>query len=311
MSLAKPVMALGLDVFNPTLARPGAGGVAAGWTVNAGITPASSYAGPFPGHPRVQRLSIAAGAGSHGLSSSLVYKRFCANVATAFLGACWCKHSGNDGDLRLALHWFDDDADFISSAWLGAAIQNSGGVWIVHAPTATITPPAGAAYARIIANVANPASGTSTWDVAFLSCGTLDGATASYQWARYYAHPGSSARPVMGRNAQQDGAGRTRFVDTEGIVAPYALELTVAGITDAQKQAIERLHLLNANRAYDGGASAVDGGYYPLLVLPGAPFAPAAMLVDAVDGEFPLRPAGSVLYDPPRWAGTLRYLERV
>lgn len=314
MSQSKPVMALGLDIYNPTLSIMGAApGIAAGWGLSGGpAVGSSSYSGPKPGHHRVQRIAIPNTSGVATLVSNWVRGRTTNPATTLFCGLLHARHTGIASDTRIYIQWGDSSGAAIGQLQLGTAITaTTGDDWELFTKISSGAPTASAVYARVYLRLAPPASGTSYWSFAFAGVGCYNDASAYYQWTRYYAHPGTAAWLAPRRNASGDSMGRLRFVDAERCSHPFRLDLATSGIPEADKEVLEWFHRYNCGSVSEGTAKNPSGGYWPILIAPGTSVAPAAMLADFVDAEFTLRPAGRFLSDPAIYTGPVRFLERV
>lgn len=318
MAFTKPIISLGLDHYNPTMSIPSGSldGLPAGWTASgSSVTPYGSSVADWIGHDRVQYFQVNAATTYTLVGSPCMVYGLCIEASTKILGALVAGISGGAAagtTVALYIRWYRSGGIQVGSDTLVHSITGSQTLGLTSAE-ATITPPANAFSARSVIKITRTGAGTSYVSIAFASLGAWNGSTASYwQWARYAGSPGTSARKISQTETYRPLYGPQVTIDRTRYSKPYRLRMLTSNWTTAEKTYLERAWAFNTGMSVETNqAQNPSGGVWPILLLPGLPGAPPAMLCDFEQrDEFPLDVDPNWYADPPYWGGSFSLIER-
>lgn len=327
MPVTPPVMALGLDVPNPTLSIPGrTAGLAGGWTKTANISAAGYYTGsPSRGHARHQYAAVTGTNESEYLRSGPCPPgQLCANVwfnvqAWILLKTAGLGSAAGDSKIRIYVEWYNSSNTVVLSGELlsgGNPIQANYSSWTLWKGAGSYQPPAGAAYAKISIRLQRISTGQDiSAEFAFADAGTYDGSAMEYVFASYARHPGTFAALQLPRQPVGPASlPAPRFLDRDRFPLPYRIELACSGIVATMNDALEYLYRMNGGRCSEGSTGNPAGGYWPIIIEGGNDVLPIVGLYDFEDPSFPMRPSPEldwVDFASPRFSGSMTARERL
>lgn len=317
MAISNPAACIGLDISNPTFSIPknDGSGKADGWTMSGGT---AAYAGVsvagHTGHDRLQQITVTASGTTTLVGAPCSPGLLCTAASTKIRGMLTVGVTGVQFTaVELYIRWLNSsgvqvgsDVQLVATSGLIALGLTS---WV-----ATATPPANAFCAVPVIKIVRTNTGTTVVQLAFAGIGCWDGATSEkWDWARKPGFPGTGAAKTSAVEMIRPLYGRPYSIDRTRYGKPYRLSMSVSGWTNTEKGYLERLWAFNTGRSSETlAAGNPGGGVWPVLIAPGLPGAPAAMLCDfEQSGQFPLGVDGGWYADPPYWGGSFTLLERV
>ncbi len=305
MSLSLPIMALGLRVPNASFSIGSSAGIPYGWTdVYGGLGgKAASVAGPPYGHSRAQRVTLSSTDGQILRSQPAPPGHLSRQGTPRVMPAVWYRASGMAENSVLQLHLYAYDAADAQLAdvviWSASANQAD---WTLGLADLFVTIPASTSHVRLGLRFRyEQASSVCVWDVAFAGVGWIVSATTSAHTWPCYPDQGAGCLPTAAAEALgRDSYGTLRTHDRDLQPRPHRLSMK-AGYLGAADAAVQRWlwGMARGRGSVALATSLAAGGRWPLLVLPGLPMAPAALLCEPTGDACPVRPRGDV--DPPSY----------
>lgn len=317
--------ALGLHAPNQAFSVSGdTAGKAAGWTVSTGTgitwTEDARFSdGPTMGHSRWQRYTLSAGTygqvlsaacppgkligtGSHNVRyAALVRVNLGTGTATV----------GNLVTLNIRRYNATGTAvDLVGLYTLATTLSSwtlvSGDVGVTLAGTAPAYCKYSIGFGRGTATNQQPV----TLDIAGLGLGIWTQTAGSYDVG---IGPAPSCRPMFASRplgaVHVDSVGFSRRTDHGRRFAPRAGVLGWDWLGQSAMEAIHRAWVMNAGAGMASGTTSPEGGYWPLLILPGLPSWPGMVMADIQSQDLGFQYPGEWHQDPAYFSGALALQE--
>ncbi len=310
MSIAAAQMTLGLYAPNLTFAIPGAtSGLAAGWkaTTSGAVVASGMYTGgPAHGHPRHQVLALTGAGQSVVLKSAPCKTGQLGNAASQLWLGAWvlCKFSAAGAStLKVELAGYDanettEEVDTIATlspiydTWTLVTGSGRKDLSAAHHRRYKLTLSGGTTASVSLAFVG---IGT-TFDAVYTSVAKVAVGTSPIQ-------PTAQAAPAISPQ------GFSRWIDSDRVVNPRRGTLRWDGLGETEAGYLEWFWSMQTGRY--GGESSQGGGHWPVLLIPGIPSWPHAMMCRFEGDRFPLEHVGDWYPDSPLYGGALQVVEEL
>jgi hypothetical protein len=320
MSTTNAILTLGLYAPNLSFGLSGdVSGRAAGWTpsTGTGVTfteQALIDDGPQSSHRRTQRYTLSTGTYANAISGACPAGKLCGVGTHSLRYAIAARVSIGTGtattgnSVSFNLWRYNLGGTVLDQIGLLSIGSNVAGWTLFSANVSKNMGTTSAAYLRYVIGVGRTGTATNqapvTVDVAGFYAGIWAQSTGALdlgQGVSPATRPAFPTRPMGAVHIQGNGAIRRSdhgrgFQPRAGVLAwDWVPSTTMDGLTKAWAA--------NAGQGFTTGSTSPEGGYWPLLVVPGLPSWPLAMLCDVQSDALGFEYPGDWHMDPAYFSG--------
>lgn len=317
MSTTNAILALGLYAPNLAFSVSGdAAGRAAGWTPDAGtgFTETAMFGdGPSKSHARWQRYALSTATDREVVSAACTTGKLCGTGSHQLRYAILCSTSGNTGRsqiISLKLRRYKIDGTVLETLTI-RDIVTANAAWTLITGDASVTFSALCHHSKYVLTFGRTGGGLPvSMDIAGVGIGIWTQSVGSVDigiGVSPSTRPAFSTRPIG--DVHTNSVGANRRTDHGRYFQARVGVLAWEWIPDATMNALHQAWAVNIGSGLVSSSVSPEGGYWPLLVLPGLPSWPQMMMADISGNEPGFGYAGDWVMDPGFFSGGLPLVE--